>query len=162
MDTNEGRSRLQDVVSDFDVVMLVTRTRTAMHARPMAITSMLDGVGAYLVTDIHSLKVDEIRADPYALLTFQTNRKFASLQGELTIWIDQQLIESLWKDAWQIWFRQGKSDPNIAILKFTANEGEYWDNAGMQGLKYVYDAAKAYATGERLKTDGAQHAKVEL
>ena len=57
----------------------------------------------------------------------------------------------MWKEAWKIWFPIGKSDPNIALLKFTAHEGEYWDNAGMQGLKYVYDAAKAYVTGERHK-----------
>lgn len=162
MDTNDGRSRLQDVVKDFDVAMLVTRTTSTMHARPMAIASLLDGIGAYLVTNVNSLKVDEIRADPYALLTFQTAKQFASLQGKLTISRDQKLIEELWKDVWKVWFPQGKSDPNIALLKFTADEGEYWDNAGVQGFKYLYDAAKAYVTGETLQTDSAQHAKVEL
>lgn len=162
MDTNDGKRRLQDVVNDFDVAMLVTRTPRVMHARPMAIASLLDGVGAYLVTNVNSLKVDEIRADPYALLTFQTAGKFASLQGKLTISQDPQLIGEMWKDVWKVWFPQGKSDPDIALLKFTADDGEYWDNAGVQGLKYVYDAAKAYVTGETLQTDSAQHAKVGL
>jgi hypothetical protein len=48
------------------------------------------------------------------------------------------------------------------LLKFTAHDGEYWDNAGLKGLRSVYDAAKAYVAGETPKTDGAQHAKVSL
>ncbi len=162
MDTNDGRNRLHEVVNDFDVAMLVTHTANAMHARPMAIACLDDGIDAYLVTDINSLKVDEISANPYALLTFQGTRKFASVSGELTILRDRQLIEKMWKEAWKVWFPDGKSDPNIALLKFSAHEGEYWDNAGMQGLKYIYDAAKAYVTGETPQTDDAQHAKVRL
>jgi len=32
----------------------------------------------------------------------------------------------------------------------------------MQGLKYVYDAAKAYVTGDTPQSDDAQHATVRL
>ena len=162
MDTNDGRNHLHDVVNDFDVAMLVTYSANAMHARPMAIACLDDGIGAYLVTNNNSLKIDEISANPLALLTFHSARKFASVRGELTVLRDRQLIEKMWKESWKLWFADGKSDPNIALLKFTAHEGEYWDNAGMQGLKYVYDAAKAYVTGERPQFDEAQHAKVHL
>jgi general stress protein 26 len=162
MNTNNGRNHLYDVVNDFDVAMLVTYTADAIHARPMAIARIDDGIGVYLVTDINSLKIDEISVNPHAVLTFQSARKFASVSGELTVLGDRQLIEKMWKEAWKVWFPDGKSDPNIALLKFTAHEGEYWDNAGLQGLKYVYDAAKAYVAGETPKTDDAQHAKVRL
>lgn len=162
MDTNDGRNYLHDVVNDFDVAMLVTHTSTVMHARPMAIAGLDDGIGAYLVTDSHSLKVEEISVNPQALLTFQGARKFASVRGELTVLRDRQLIETMWKESWKIWFPEGKSDPNIALLKFTPHEGEYWDNAGMQGLKYVYDVAKAYVTGETPQSNNAQHSSVRL
>ncbi len=162
MNTNDGRNHLYDVVNDFDVAMLVTQTADAVHARPMAIAHLNDGMTAYLVTDINSLKIDEISVNPQATLTFQSTKKFASVRGELTVLRDQQLIEKMWEEAWKVWFPGGKSDPNIALLKFTAHEGEYWDNAGMQGLKYVFDAAKAYVAGETPKTNDAQHAKVRL
>jgi hypothetical protein len=61
MNTNDGRNHLYDVVNDFDVAMLVTHTANTIHARPMAIAQMDDGIGAYLVTDINSLKIEEIR-----------------------------------------------------------------------------------------------------
>lgn len=159
---NDGRTQLHDVVEDFDVAMLVTHTANAIHARPMVITKLDDGLGAYLVTDINSIKVEEVNANPHAVLTFQSSNQFASVRGEIAVLQDRQLIEKLWKEAWKVWFPAGKSDPNIALLRFTAHDGEYWDNAGVQGLKYVYDAAKAYFTGETPKTDKEQHAKVPL
>ncbi len=49
------------------------------------------------------------------------------------------------------------------MLKFSAQDGEYWDNAGAQGLKFVFEAAKAYVKGETPKEeDQKQHAKVDL
>lgn len=162
MDTNDGRDHLYDVVNDFDVAMLVTSTGSGIHARPMAVAQLTDSLGAYLVTDINSLKVDEITTNPHAVLTFQSASKFASVRGELAVLHDRSLIEKMWKEGWSLWFPGGKSDPKIALLKFTAHEGEYWDNAGMQGLKYIYKAAKAYAAGETPKADDEQHAKVSL
>jgi general stress protein 26 len=162
MNTNDDMNHLYDVVNDFDVAMLVTHSSNAIHVRPMAVVRLDDGVGAYLVTHINSIKIDEIIANPQAALTFQSARKFASVRGELAVSRDRQLIEKLWKEAWKVWFPDGKSDPSIVLLKFTAHDGEYWDNAGMQGLKYVYDAAKAYVAGETPKTDDARHAKVRL
>ena len=162
MDTHDVRNHLYELVKDFEVAMLVTQTANAMHARPMAMASLDEGMGVYLVTALNSIKIDEISASPYALLTFQSARTFASVRGELTVLHDRPLIEKMWKAFWKVWFPEGKSDPNIALLKFTAHEGEYWDNGGMQGLKYVYDAARAYVTGETPYTDDAQNAKVSL
>jgi len=153
---------LYDVVKDFDEAMLVTHSARGIHARPMAIARLDDSMMAYLLTDLNSIKVEEIRINPHALLTFQSARKFATVSGELTISDDRALIEALWKEVWKVWFPIGKSDPNIALLKFTPSEGEFWDNAGIQGLKYVYAAAKAYVAGERPKPDAEQHSKVNM
>jgi general stress protein 26 len=155
-------NNLYDVVKDFDETMLVTHSTRGMHARPMAIARLDENMMAYLLTDMNSIKVEEIRANPQALLTFQSARKFATVSGELTVDDDRALIGTLWKEIWKVWFPIGKSDPNIALLKFTPSEGEFWDNAGIQGLKYVYAAAKAYMAGERPKLDSEQHSKVSI
>jgi general stress protein 26 len=162
MNENNGKKNLFDVVNDFDVAMLVTHAPHAIHARPMAIAQLDYGLGIYLITDINSIKVDEIATNQHALLTFQSARRFASVSGVVEVLLDPQLITEVWKESWKVWFPGGKTDPNIALLKFTAHEGEFWDNAGMQGLKYVYEAAKAYVTGETPEMDTAQHDTVQL
>ena len=155
---------LYDLLKDFDTAMLVTQSADGhMHSRPMAIAELRADSDAYFVTSIESPKVAEIKANPTVTLTFQSSKQYASLSGQATIVRDQALIDRLYKEDWKIWFPQGKSDPSISMLKFNAQHGEYWDNAGAQGLKFVFEAAKAYVKGERPKEDDQkQHAKVEL
>ena len=158
------QKHLYDLLKDFDTAMLVTRSADGhMHSRPMAIAELRPDSDAYLVTSIDSPKVAEVQANPGVTLTFQSSNQYASLSGEATIVRDRALIDRLYKEAWKIWFPKGKTDPSISLLKFTAQHGEYWDNAGTEGLKYVFEAAKAYVKGERPKEDDhKQHAKVTL
>lgn len=160
---NHAINNLYDLVSDFDVAMLVTHSGTRLHARPMNIARLDKELHiAYLVTDINSIKVDEITANPYVLLTFQGPSKFATVSGELLVVPDRALIDEMWKEAWTIWFPKGKSDPSIALLKFTSYEGEFWNSAGIQGMKFVYSAVKALVTGNKPELSDDQHSKVNL
>jgi len=100
--------------------------------------------------------------NPSVTLTFQSARQFASVSGRVSVVRDTALIERLWKDAWKVWFPKGIDDPAITLLKFDAQRGEYWDNSGLQGLKYVFDAAKALAAGEQPSVSSKQNTKVAL
>lgn len=157
-----NNSPLYDLLKNFEIAILVTHHSKEMHARPMVIAHLDKGMGAYLLTDSGSVKVHEIAKNPDALLTFQSTTQFASVKGEIVITQDRALLEGIWKETWKVWFPLGKDDPNIAILKFTPHEGEFWDNAGVQGLKNIYSAAKAYIAGERPNPDSAQHEKIKL
>jgi len=164
MGTPEKRSEhLYDLLKDFDTAMLITRSSDGeMHGRPMAVAELRADADAYFVTSIDSPKMAEINANPGVTLTFQSSNQFASLSGRASIVRNQALIDRLWKKAWKVWFPKGETDPTIALLKFDAQHGEYWDNAGAQGLKYAFEAVKAYATGETPKADEKQHGKVDL
>ncbi|SNX28042.1 General stress protein 26 [Polynucleobacter meluiroseus] len=162
MKKNKDVHNLHEVVNEFEAAMLVTHDASKIHARPMVIARLDEKMGVYLITDIHSVKVDEMKVNPHALLTFQSSSQFATVSGDLLMVQDRTLIESMWKEVWQVWFPLGKTDPNITLLQFTAHEGDFWDNAGMKGLKYVYSAAKAYVSGETPVPNKELHAKVNL
>ncbi len=159
----ERREHLYDLLKDFDTAMLVTKSADGhMHARPMAVAELRADANAYFVTSIDSPKASEIGVDPIVTLTFQSSKQYASVSGHAEIVRDRALIDRLYKEDWKIWFPKGKADPSISLIKFTAQDAEYWDNAGAQGLKFAYRAAKAYVKGETPKEDQKQHAKVDL
>jgi general stress protein 26 len=154
---------LYDLLQDFDTAMLVTRAADGQaHARPMAVAELRPGADAYFVTSIDSPKVAEIDSDADVLLTFQSSKQYAAVYGRISVSRDRQLIDRLWKDSWKLWFPRGKSDPTIALLRFDADRGEFWDNAGARGLQFLFEAAKAYVSGEQPKTDPEQHQRVRL
>ena len=159
----DTREHLFELLRDFDTTMLVTVDNDGgLHARPMAVASLEPDGDTYLVTSIESPKVAEVEHYPQVTLTFQINDQYAALRGRAAIVRDRKLIEKLWKEPWKVWFPEGKDDPTIALLRFDADSGEYWDNSGMQGLKYAFTAAKSYVKGERPPTDDDQHSRVRL
>jgi len=161
--STQPQKHLYEMLKDFDTAMLVTRSRDGrMHARPMAVAELEPNGDAYFVTGIDSPKVAEIEADPHVTLTFQSPKQYAAVSGRVSVIRDRKLLDRLWKEAWKVWFPQGKEDPEISVLKFDAEHGELWDNAGAKGVKYAFEAAKAYAKGERPSTDADQHARVDL
>jgi general stress protein 26 len=133
-----------------------------LHARPMAIAELKPDTEAYFATDRRSPKIAEISRDPNVLLTFQNASEYASLSGRAFVVTDRSTIERLWSNAWRVWFPGGKDDPNLVLLKVEPISGEYWDNSGIEGLKYVFEGLKAVLKGERPETDRTQHAKVAM
>ena len=159
----DTREHLYDLLNNFDTAMMIVRADDShIHGRPMAIALLLDNAEIYFVTRIDSPKIADIQANPTVTLTFQSSSQFASLSGRATVVRDKPLIDDLWKESLKLWFPKGKDDPAICLIHFIPEDGEYWNNAGAQGLKYAFEAVKAYVKGETAKMDEAQHAKLEL
>lgn len=154
---------LYDLVKDFRTGMLVTKEIGGkLHARPMSVAELRADADAYFASSIDSAKIAEIEADPEAIITFQDGSKFAFISGTARITRDRALIDKLWSEAWRVWFPGGKDDPSLCLIKLEAREGEYWDNSGTRGLRYIFDGVKAIFQRERPETDESQHAKVNL
>jgi general stress protein 26 len=154
---------VKDLLKDFDTAMLVTRkSSSAVHARPMHIAEITENGTVYFATSKTSPKAQEIENDAHVTLIFQEKSKFIAMYGVASLVDDQKLIDRLWSETWKVWFPKGKSDPALTILKVSPDNAEYWDNEGLQGLSYVFSAAKAYMKGETPKTDADTHGKVAL
>ena len=61
-----------------------------------------------------------------------------------------------------MWFPEGKDDPDLCLIEFHPSEGEYWDERGALGAKFIVDAAKAYLSGEEITTPPEANGRVFL
>jgi hypothetical protein len=61
-------------------------------------------------------------------------------------------------------FPDGKDDPNPVLLRVDGQVGEYGDNSGTSGVKYLVEAGKALPIGTRPDVEGDPrvHGKVKL
>ncbi len=161
--TDDSRAYLLKLVRGFSTAMLVTQNADhTLAARPMHIARVDDNGDVYFATDVKSPKVAEMQKNPDLLLTLQSSSQFATLQGKGHVQTDRALIEQLWSEPMKVWFPGGKDDPQLCFICLSVTAGEYWDNAGSNGVKYLYEAAKAYATGDTPKVDATQHDKVNV
>ncbi|MES2639303.1 MAG: pyridoxamine 5'-phosphate oxidase family protein [Myxococcota bacterium] len=162
------RERFQDIIEKFDMAMLVTTALDgSLHGRPMSIAQIEESGRVWLVTGRHSGKIDEVTSNPEVAITFQNGQRFAALAGRARVVTDAAKVKELWSEPWRVWFPDGPEDTNLVLLDIETSAGEYWDNTGVSGLRYIVDAAKAYFSGttpakEQLEEDPAGHGKVTL
>jgi general stress protein 26 len=165
--TDGKKKHLRELIADFDTAMLVTRTAEGdLRGRPLTVAhdEATDDGKVYFATSVESPKVGELEADAHVAVTFQDDKRYVSLSGTARLTRDRALIERLWAEPWKVWFPKGKDDPTLAILVVTPDAGEYWDQTGLAGLRYLVSSVKAYAAGTKAPdgTNEEQNAKVRL
>jgi general stress protein 26 len=151
-----------ELLRKFHTGTLVTRGHDGqMRGRPMAVArAESDGV-LWFLTDGTSQKVAELGIDEHALVSFADSDRFVVVDGVVQVIRAPDMVRSLWKEPFRVWFN-GPDDPKLTLLRFSPTQGEYWNNAGAQGIKYAFRAAKAYIKGEKLRDidDPAVHGTV--
>ena len=72
---------------------------------------------------------------------------------------DQAKKEELWNSWVEAWLPDGKTDPNVVLIKVDPHTAEYWDTPGGR-VASLLSFVKSKVTGEPY--DGAEQARVEL
>ncbi len=162
--SNDVRAKLLDTLKKLDTVMVATRAKNGtLRARPMAIAEVDAQGDVWFATSRETEKTDEAERDPRGLITAQDGMLYLSVSGTLDVVDDRAKVQRLWKEPWRVYFPNGKDDPNIVLLRLSPDIGEYWDNTGAKGLRYLWEAAAAVLKGERPRDDAPeQHAKVSM
>lgn len=145
--------KMWTMVDDFRVGMLVTRPRDgAPRPRPMTLAHR-DKETITMVTARDGMLVEELEGDSGCAISMQSDRKYVALRGLAELVDDQAAIDEVWSETMRIWFPDGPKSGRIVLVRVAVLEGEYWDVSGMQMVRFLLKAAKAYAQGARLDQD---------
>jgi general stress protein 26 len=169
------KEQFHELLKSFNTVALITHARVGEEAsasatsdvevtsRPMQVARLDDNCDLWFLTDAETAKVYEIKAEPQVHVIGQDDRnRFVSLTGTARVLKDSAVIQELWSEPYEVWFPDGPESPGIRAIHVAAQEGEYWDSKGVNKIKYLLQAAKAYATGTTPRTDREQQGRVEL
>ena len=157
------REHFQELLETFSTAMLVTRTESGeLRCRPMTIAEVCEDADVWFVTSIDDAKAEEIRSDANVCVSLQKGQKYVSLSGTAELVQDRARLKAMWNEAWKVWYPDGPESPKVTLVKVNAAQGEYWDVSGLNGVKYLYRAGKAYFAGERPEMTSDMHEKVEL
>ena len=97
-----------------------------LASRPMAALEM-DADGAiWFFTDLRSEKVEHLRVVNLSF-TNCSSGTYVSMSGRGEIDTDRGRIERLWSPMAKLWFPDGPTSSNLALLKFVPDAADYWD-----------------------------------
>lgn len=116
----------------------------SLESRPM-LPLRLDAAGVFwFFTDIRSERLDRLRQLNLAF-SDEARSTYLSLSGHGEVDTERARIEALWTSDAQPWFPDGPQSPSLALLRFVADRGEYWDAPASRMVRFATIAAAAVA-----------------
>ena len=84
----------------------------------------------YLTTNTSSLHVSQFLRESRSCLYFCDARFFKGimLKGRMEVLTDHVSKEMIWREGDTMYYKEGVTDPDYCVLKFTAVSGRYYNN----------------------------------
>lgn len=156
----ENLKKLKELVDEVKIAMLCTSQKDHLRSRPMSTAQFDDEGNIWFFTNEHSGKADELTENHQICLSysFPSRNSYISISGDARIVSDWSKMKELYNPAIKAWFPKGLDDPDLALLKVTPHQAEYWDSSSSK-MVILYQMAKAILTGQKYQ-DG-EHGRVE-
>jgi general stress protein 26 len=163
LNSKQSIAKLKSLVDDIMVCLFCTDLKTDDGAtcRPMNAIEVCDQGNIWFFSEKNSDKNKAIVADKDVQLFFSHPGKSSYLvvNGEAEIILDKIKIEELWSPTAKIWFKEGKNDSNISVIKVTPSSAYYWDTDSNQMINFLKIVASVI-TGTNLLTGNKGALKV--
>ena len=146
---HEEREKIWSLIKDARVAMLTSEDQQRLRSRPMvASQENFDDGCLWFFTRADSPKVDQVQQahQVNAAYASTSDNSFVSLSGQAELVRDRAVCEAHWNEKVKAWFPKGKDDPQLAMLKVTVEQVEYWD-ATASKMVMAYEYMKARVTG---------------
>lgn len=98
--------------------------------RAMLAPRKTDGNEIYFTTNTSSNKIKQYTENNKACVYFYKRGRFKyqglSITGEMQVCTDQATKNEIWRFGDALYYKQGVTDPDYCVLKFTAKSAEYY------------------------------------
>ena len=147
---HDAIEKIQDLGEDLKICMFCTNENEKLIFRPMSVNK-IDEIGdLWFLSDKSSNKNKQIEKDQVVELVFgHGTDRFMSLHGNAYIETTKEKIKELWTPIAKIWFTEGEDDPNISCIRFSFDDGYYWDTKHGKIVETI-KMATALVTGKTM------------
>lgn len=84
----------------------------------------------YYSTNTSSMRAQQFMKNPKASIYFYSKGRFKyeglMLTGTMEVLQDDEIKQEIWRDGDTMFYKQGVTDPDYCVLKFTAEKGRYY------------------------------------
>lgn len=151
------------MVKDVLSCMLITNEKNAENpsGRPMGINKIDDDGTMWFFTKASSYKIEEIEESKKVsiAITSESNNNYLMIHGIAILVNDKTKMKELWSTILKVWFPLGLDDTDMALIKVTPKEVNYWDSSSNK-MVVLFNMLKAIVTGKEYAE--GEHGKINL
>jgi general stress protein 26 len=147
--------KMREIAKDANICMFVTDlSNLPLAGRPMATQEVDEQGNIWFMSDRNSDKNKHIENDGQVQLFYShtNNYEYLSVFGKAEIVNNRLKIAELWTPMAKTWFKEGKDDPNISLIKVIPEDAYYWDTKNNKMVSLIKFAMGAI--GINPKDDG--------
>jgi general stress protein 26 len=147
-DRADADRKLWAMIKDIKVAMLTSWDGQRMHSRPMHGYQEEFAGELFFFSKLDSGKTHEVMKHDQVNLAFADikSQTYVSVAGRAEIVVDRELMKRFWNPMASAWFPKGLDDPDLALIKITAESAEYWDMTASR-MRYFWEVATANLSG---------------
>lgn len=133
--------KLTELIEGIETAMLTTIGKNRhLVSRPLRTQQIGDDGALWFITNRHSCKADEIKMHPQVNVAYASAsaNTYISVAGKASLVFDKARIHQLWSPAMDVFYPEGKDDPEICLLKVEMESAEYWEGPSTYIGKALY------------------------
>lgn len=112
------------------------------NLKAMFVPRKIEGNSFYFTTNTSSMRTQQFMKNPKASIYFYNKGRFKyegiMLTGTMEVLQDDAIKKEIWCTGDTIYYRQGVTDPDYCVLKFTAIKGRHY--SGLKSESFVFDS----------------------
>ena len=132
--------KLKELVKSESVCFFCTKlTQRPITTRPMSIQKVDEQGNIWFMSSLKSNKNSEVKENHKVQLLYSnsSNYEYLSVFGTATIHTDRELIYEMWTPFANAWFKDGKDDADISLIKITPESAYYWDTKNNKMISMI-------------------------
>lgn len=150
LNNEEAVSKLKEMAEEIKVCMFCTKLSSSpFSTRPMGISEVDEEGKIWFLSSADSNKNMDIQQDDKVQLIFShpSGSHYLTVYGEADIFTDKKTIEKAWTPLAKAWFKDGREDEDITVIRVYPLEAYYWDTKNGKMLSLIKIAAAALTGG---------------
>ncbi|MEO8253449.1 MAG: pyridoxamine 5'-phosphate oxidase family protein [Flavobacterium sp.] len=151
--------KLKELSESARICMFCTDlTQLPTNSRPMSLQECDEEGNLWFLSSTESNKNFEIKTDNRVQLYFMNNgnSEYLSIYGKAFIYKDKNTIEDKWSPLAKAWFKDGKDDPKVTVIRVTPDETYYWDTKAGKFISMLSFISAAVLGKETDNSDGIE------
>lgn len=148
----EAVKKMQKMLGDGNVLMFASGLgKQPFEVSPMSIQQVEEDGEVWFFSAKDSDRNKNVMEDSRVQLIYSnsSDSEYLSIYGDAEIVHDQEKVKELWTPFAKVWFQGGPDDSNLSLMKFTPEEGYYWDTKNGKMVSFAKMIA-SLATGETM------------
>jgi general stress protein 26/nucleotide-binding universal stress UspA family protein len=122
--------QLEALIAGIRIAMVTARSEDGhLRSRPIVARAASFDRELWFFTHAHMYKIEDGERDQPVNIGYADPDKehYVSISGRGRLVQDRRKIEELWDPIYEDWFSQGLADRDLALLRVSVEEVEYWD-----------------------------------